>query len=159
MDERLFRAELEKLRWVDPAKRRELFLRFGMEKDGEMSFDNYDRLKRVFPEFHRDTGEDILRLIQSGDVLSGTLENSLDFAGDSLFCEWAYVVDFDKRVLEVYQGFNTEPLDVMERFAQLPHEGKYYPVKWAASFWLDDLPSDENFLAVLGVGEEEEEDE
>jgi hypothetical protein len=28
----------------------------------------------------------------------------LDFANDSLFCEWAYVVDLDKEVFEVYGG-------------------------------------------------------
>ena len=156
LDERRFRAELGKLHWADQGVLKELSRRFGADEDGSISIDDYNRLKRVFPEFHRDTGEDILRLIQNGGVLSGALKNSLDFAGDSLFCEWAYVVDFDKRVLEVYKGFNTEPLDATERFAQLPHEGEYYQVKLKASFGLDVLPSDENFLAVLEDGEEDE---
>lgn len=157
LDERRFREELGKLRWADSEKLKELSRRFGADEEGFISIEDHDRLKRVFPEFHRDTGEDILRLIQKGGVLSGALENDLDFAGDSLFCEWAYVVDFDARVLEVYQGFNKEPLDVTERFAQLPHDGKYYPVKLKASYWLDGLPSDESFLAVLGVDDEEDE--
>ena len=155
LDERRFRAELGKLHWVDPVKLKELFLRFGAEKDGSISIDNHDRLKRAFPEFHRDTGEDILRLIQNSGVLSGALENNLDFAGDSLFCEWAYVVDFDERAFEVYEGFNTHPLHESERFAQMEHDGKYHPVKWAASFWLDGLPSDEAFLEILKDGEED----
>lgn len=157
LDERRFREELGKLRWADSAKLQELSRRFGADEDGFISIDDHDRMKRVFPEFHRDTGEDILRLIQNGGVLSGALRNDLEFAGDSLFCEWAYVVDFDARVLEVYKWFNKEPLDVTERFAQLPHDGKYYPVKCAASWWLDGLPSDEDFLAVLGIDDEEDE--
>ncbi len=32
------------------------------------------------------------------------LQLDLDFATDSLFCEWAYVVDLDQEVLEVYGG-------------------------------------------------------
>lgn len=32
-----------------------------------------------------------------------------EFIQDSLFCEWAYIVNLDDNVLEVYQGFQTEP--------------------------------------------------
>ena len=138
------------------AKLKELSRRFGADEDGFISIDDHDRLKQVFPEFHRDTGEDILRLIQNGGVLSGSLQNDLDFSGDSLYCEWGYVVDFDERTFEVYKGFNKEPLDATERFVYMKHNGKYHPVKLAASFWLDGLPSDEAFLEALKDGEEDE---
>ena len=29
-----------------------------------------------------------------------------DFLIDSLFCEWAYIINLDTKVLEIYQGFN-----------------------------------------------------
>lgn len=38
------------------------------------------------------------------------------FADDSLFCEWAYVLDMDNDTLEIYKGFNKKPLDASERF-------------------------------------------
>lgn len=31
-----------------------------------------------------------------------------DFLADSLFCEWAYIINMDTRMLEVYEGFNKE---------------------------------------------------
>ncbi len=31
------------------------------------------------------------------------------FLKDSLFCEWGYVINLDKKVLEVYRGFQKEP--------------------------------------------------
>lgn len=158
LDERRFRTELEKLRFADDEWLTELRRRFGADKDGYIPIEDHDRLQRVFPEFHRDTGEDILRLIQNGAVLSGALENRLEFAGASEFCEWAYVVDFDKRTFEVYEGYNKEPLDPAERFAQLEHVAErygYYQVKLAASWPLDDLPADEEFVGDL-VHEEDE---
>ena len=31
----------------------------------------------------------------------------MDWAKNSLFCEWGYLVNFDERTLEVYRGFQT----------------------------------------------------
>lgn len=61
------------------------------------------------------TGADVLKVIASAP--NGVkLRNDYDFSRDSLFCEWAYVIDFDKNTFEVYQGFNEKPLDKSERF-------------------------------------------
>lgn len=87
----------------------------------------------IHPELSRDTGADILALVQNG--VRG-LKNSIDFVKDSLFCEYAYVVDTDNEVLEVYSGFNKEPVPEGERFSDLEaYTGarvdgdRYYPVK------------------------------
>lgn len=97
------------------------------------------------PQLSRNMGADILRLAATVDSLA--LVNSIDFAADSLFCEWAYVIDFDANVLEVYKGFNTEP--AVGRFAQMPVEAnsEYQPVTLIQTYKLDDLPSFEQFIA------------
>lgn len=85
------------------------------------------------------------------------LADSSAFAADSLFCEWAYVIDLDQKSFEVYKGFNEAPLDAGERFASLnpprrapgttsSTSGTYYPVRLAAKFSLDDLPSARAFM-------------
>jgi hypothetical protein len=56
-----------------------------------------------------------------------------DFASDSLFCEYAYVVDLDNDTLELFRGFQEEPHDE-GRFASAWKVTKeprhqYYPVK------------------------------
>lgn len=73
--------------------------------------------------------------------------DAYDFASDSLFCEWAYVIDYDKNSFEVYKGLNTAGISEEDRFFTL-YDGKndYYPVKILASFPLDDLPDENEFL-------------
>ena len=90
----------------------------------------------------RDTGGDILNLVQNGTAKE--LHNEIDFAAESLFCEWAYVLDLDNEVLEVYRGFNKDPLNSSERFFNLSEKaektkhkhssGGYTPVKLYRKF-------------------------
>lgn len=74
---------------------------------------------------------------------AGVMPDNLAFAHDSLFCEWAYVVDLDENVLEIYEGFQTEPHD-RGRFADAEVEPEpggrtYYPVALVRKVLLWDL--------------------
>lgn len=110
----------------------------------------------VWPELSRDTCAGILKMVaQSDDGL--VLQNELDFAADSLFCEWAWVLDLDAGTFEGYEGFNqANPLTEEDRFfflndkAEKDHRDKqYHPVKLVAKWDLDNLPTDEDFLAAF----------
>lgn len=117
---------------------------------------NYD-WSEDFPQLSRDTGGYILNLITFKGV--NKVDNSINFAADSLFCEWAYVIDLDKNTFEVYEGFNEKPLGPNERFNFLKREGsqRYYPVKLCASFDLLSLPTQEDFLSTCEPPEEDKE--
>jgi hypothetical protein len=115
----------------------------------------------------RETHGDIGAMIECGYIY-----DSHAFPLDSLFCEWAYIVDLDAEVFEVYRGFQKtlpkkgrwagRPTAEEDRVAyeeQLkwcaehgrgpwrPEVSEYKAVELVASysFWL--LPSDEAFLA------------
>ena len=96
------------------------------------------------PELSRRTGAEILSLVMYRDIASVQL--SEDFAHDSPFCEWAYVVDLDQGIFEVHKGFVTSPHS-KGRFASGRCEGSgYYPVQLAKSYKLASLPDNEDFL-------------
>ena len=103
-------------------------------------------LKDVYPLLTRDNGAKVLELIHkcAGDE-NGIIwiQNEIEFAEDSLLCEWGYVIDFDKNTFEVYKGFNKEPLDKSERFYNKGHreDNGYYPIKLVKSYDLNKLPT------------------
>jgi hypothetical protein len=86
------------------------------------------------------------------------LLNQEKFAGESLFCEWAYVVDLDKMTFEVYRGFNKEILGEDERFAKvkMTDESEYKPVRHVKTYDLNNLPSEDEFLKELEPRDEDQ---
>jgi len=87
---------------------------------------------------------------------SGYILDSFDFGFDGIFCEYAYIIDLDKRCLDVYKGFQ-EKLNGLSGLWndtsrwEPTYDGKRkLGVQKIASFSLDDLPSDADFLALEG---------
>jgi len=115
-----------------------------------VSIDVCNIFKEKHPSLHRDTGANILDIINNSDK-EVYLENELDFAGDSLFCEWAYVIDLDNNCLEVYCGFNHTKLEKNERFyfLQTESDSEYYPVKLIQKYDFTTLPTKEEFIKSL----------
>lgn len=129
-----------------------------------VSFGVSDKFHAMFPELSRDTGAGILDLINNSNGLK--IKNSIDFVSDSLFCEYAYVVDLDNGILEVYEGFNNRPPHKSERFADFPIENpsslgnQYYPVGLVAEIPFEEIDEFtmralENFLYPADEDEEE----
>lgn len=128
-----------------------------------------------YPYLSRDAGATILHAIYDGEMQVSDgyqkkktvkvdvigLSNSEDFAGDSLFCEWAYIIDLDKNVLEVYKGFHTSPLNKKDRFYKYMKDDrankKYYPIRILKTYPLSEIPTVQQFLSYFKKEEEKEE--
>lgn len=68
-----------------------------------------------------------------------------DFIIDSLFCEYAYIINLDEELFEVYEGFQ-KSLHTQGRYAKdEPKEG-YYPCKLIISYSFNNLPSNKKFI-------------
>lgn len=106
----------------------------------------------------RDLGAEILNSVANseGECL---LKNSIAFVGDSLFCEYAYVIDFDLGTFEVFKGFNKCPITKGRFISGAPElisDKEYHPVKLIKTYSLSKLPNKKEFLADFEPTEEEE---
>lgn len=124
----------------------------------------------------RGTHGDIGAILDCGYILDGS-----DFPLDSLFCEWAYIIDLDKSVFEVYKGFQekkpkkgrwagrpTSAEDTANykehlywcaknhREPWLPEKSQYKAVELIASWPFDALPDDGTFLAETNPPDEDD---
>jgi hypothetical protein len=88
-------------------------------------WENKDFLN-AYPGLHRDTGIGILKVVANATDTIKTVDNS-DFRNDELFCEGVYEVDFSVgKFISTYDNR-------------------------IVSFDLDNLPTDEEYLAAMGV--------
>lgn len=72
---------------------------------------------------------------------SGYILDSFNFGYDSLFCEWAYIIDLDTFTLDIYQGFRKTPTGLDGLWDDVKANGiDYIGVQKIASFSLDNLP-------------------
>lgn len=120
-----FKEKISALPIATPEQLKYAYRSVGIGDDGRASMEQSDALRQKYPQLHRATSTDLLDLILEDDFRVTFLPPpSTEFAGDSLFCEWAYVINLDDMILEVYKGFNEAPLPPWERFAFLNGNAK-----------------------------------
>ena len=144
---KIFKDQIAKTKFLSNEELHKRWIEFDPSGKG-MDLSTSKRFSLKYPALSRDTGSNVLQLIYDGKCYE--LQDSRDFAEDSLYCEWAYVIDLDKNTFEVYEGFNKESLNKNERFYNGKDiNTKYYPVKHIHTFDLNNLPSEEKFLDIL----------
>lgn len=107
-----------------------------------------EALESTHPHFWWYDGADLLEMLLDNPHEVEVLLN-MEFAYDSLQCEWAYVIDYEAQSFEVYKGWNKEPLPPTERFYNKGYaEREYYPVRLVKVFSLASLPTVDEFEAI-----------
>jgi len=86
----------------------------------------------------------------------GLMPDNRQFLNNSLFCEWAYIVNLTTNKLEVYRGFRTKSRGRGRYCAAVrrpkdwkpTHKGQrfYYPVALKNEYDLYNLPDEETFI-------------
>jgi hypothetical protein len=118
-------------------------------REGWVNISQSELYDQKYPLDSRNLGGAILeKLLEHQNESEIVLVDSEKFAADSLFCEWAYIIDLDNNTLEVYRGFNESRLTSKDRFYNLHkvHQ-QFYPIKILKTFSLDKLPDAEKFIS------------
>lgn len=104
--------------------------------------------KRDFYWYDRDLGYKILEALVNSQDEKIELEDWSAFSTDSLFCEWAYVVDLDANTLVVYKGFNEDKSREAGHFENIEESGlnEYGTVYPVVVYSLDDLPDNQQLI-------------
>lgn len=146
------RKRLPSVKWVEEEEVTKYLESIGSE-DGWVDSRQSSLLNKEYPYLSRNHGAGILTMITSsvGEV---KLRDRSDFANNSLFNEWTYVIDLDKETFEVYSGFSQAPVSSENRFQGGPNKGGYYPVRLIKEYDLNDLPTEEEFIAEFTEDEE-----
>ncbi len=97
--------------------------------------------------FHGMQG-DLKAMLDAGYILDAS-----SFILDSLFCEWAYILNLDDEAFEVFVGFQKKPTPG-NRYGTSPRgsfDGNYYPCKMIREYTFDELLelTDEDFVQEL----------
>ena len=146
------RREARSSDWIENLKTQVRKLRIVHETDDEPSDADRDNLQEFCDPRVGSGGSGWYSLLRhtQGDMeltlRSGVMIDHNNFMLDSLFCEYAYVINLDESTIEMYKGFQTKPHTDGRYASNTPHEDRksaeYYPVKLMATFPLTDIPHD-----------------
>lgn len=82
------------------------------------------------------------------NIISGYMMDSSEFLFDSSYCEYAYILNLDDEILEIYGGSVTEMGDGRYASKKSNPDDEFYGVKLIWTIPLDSLPRD---LGVLSI--------
>jgi len=119
--------------------------------------DRYPTWREVFK-----AAEGCISLLIRGTL--GFIAPHNEFMLDSLFCEWAYIIDLDAQCFEVWEGAQKEPTP-RGLYGETPNDEGYYPCKLIKSYpiyrFLESgvlelgLPTEQEFLDELKALDDE----
>lgn len=132
----------------------QLYKEIDVPDENGIHFWGSDVLKKAWPSLSRDAGAKILEIIAQATAekrVPVVLDS--DFVYDGLFCEWAYVIDLDDKVLEVFQSTETKRESSSQRFKDVEGKGGGRVPALIKSFSFSELPAtNEEFIAVMNEG-------
>lgn len=142
LDRDKFIAKLDLLEEITEKKWDEIYLDVLLKRRSEwISMEDSNKIAEAYPSLHRDTGWEILPMIQNTEEKL-LIERYPDFIENNLSCEWAYLINFDDNRFEVYSSRSVTRLTSNNTFKERFDN----PIPAIVDFPLDNLPDMGDFL-------------
>ena len=103
-------------------------------------------LQGNFDAYQKGIDEDLVMFMTEG----------IDFIKNSLFCEYAYIINLDTEMLEYYEGSQHSPQDG-NRYGRVPMSNGYYPCALKLEIPLDEIDDIDEWVNQMEYGENYEE--
>lgn len=187
LDLEKFKTKVDNLKWITDLELKKYWQDCGANPNSDMvSMDVSEKFLNKYPHLHRDIGANILELIQEDNYTRVKIifdknfkevyenvktkvtrvQNGYNFAANSLSCEYAYVLDLDNEVVELYRGFETNPNADFGRFEDLLSKVNKTPTASGRNYYpvslIDIVPFSEfteNYIKLLESYLEDKEEE
>ena len=106
----VLKNKLDNCRFIDKDELRQMYVNAGDKPNNTSGFIEFSvelKMNEMYPSLSRDTGAKILDIIydSTGEV---PLIDNKSFLDDGLFCEYAYVINFDENALICYKNGRNE---------------------------------------------------
>lgn len=126
----IFKENISKLKDIVKKKITDNKIIERYKKYADLSVDN-GKLSNPYCLFRKLQGVEWIDEVYEGNIEHYTFSN--DFIKDSLFCEYAYIINLDTMKLEFYDGYQKIP-QKGNFFGSKPNEDGYYPCRLVAVF-------------------------
>jgi len=127
----LFLEKMNRTKFCEKLKK----LRFAINEQEEAT---------VFERQKAYDGADILEYIHNEEDF--VVIDNLEFAKDNLFCEWAYLIDFDKNTFEIYSAFQSS-----EKYQNIQKKQEFKNLNLLKIYNLSKLPSEDEFKDTFDI--------
>ena len=113
----VFKEKISECRFITQKELDAKYESLGIDiSTGFIKIEDSRKFAEHYPQLDRNMGCSVLEYVfENGGC---ELMDSYKFIEDTLFCEWSYIIDFDKECLEVYGGFGPKYI-ASERFIDM----------------------------------------
>ena len=123
------------LKFLTKEMKKEKFIK----KLSQLRFANEDEEDAVYQKHFEFDGANILKHIQNGN--DKVVVNNIEFAQDTILCQWGYLIDFDTNTFEIYSMAHES-----NKYKDKEKKAEFECLNLIKKYDLNNLPTEDEFI-------------